>query len=421
MAVVTFDKVDVVFGPKPAAALALLDEGEDKESIFEATGHVVGVEGASFAVEEGEIFVIMGLSGSGKSTLLRCVNGLNRVTRGRVLVEDEGGQVDVSRAEREVLRRLRMKRISMVFQQFALMPWRNIGENVAFGLEVRGVAKAERERRVREVLELVHLAQWLDKYPHELSGGMQQRVGLARAFATDADILLMDEPFSALDPLIREHLQDELLEFQRKLKCTILFVSHDLDEALKLGSRVAMMEGGRIIQVGRPEEIITRPNTEYVREFVANVNPLNVLRGASLMRLRAELERDPEAADTVYLDRAGRYRCRLDGDGRPTASTADGVPARLVVYNPSLELTSLAATDIVTGTLETTMRTAIEVRHATERPMPLLDEAGRLVGVIGAIELLAGMLRRSESQGAAPGAPEEVADEGAGLAPRARG
>ncbi len=396
MAVVDFDKVDIVFGDKPEDALALLDAGESKDTIFERTGHVVGVTGASLAVEEGEIFVIMGLSGSGKSTLLRCVNGLNRVTRGRVVVREGDADVDIATCGAATLRRLRMNRISMVFQQFALMPWRTVRDNVAYGLEIRGVPKAERYQRVEEVLGLVRLAEWRDKYPHELSGGMQQRVGLARAFATDADILLMDEPFSALDPLIREHLQDELLDFQRELQRTILFVSHDLDEALKLGTRVAIMEGGRIIQVGRPEDIISRPATEYVSRFVASVNPLNVLSGVTLMRPLGELERDPGAPETVFLDRAGRCRCRLDGEGRPAEVMADGAPGRLVLHHDSLDLGSLGAGDVVAGTPATPMRVAIEVRHATGLPLPILDEGGRLVGVIGISELLGAMLRRDK-------------------------
>lgn len=284
MAAISFDHVDVVFGADPALALALMDEGLTREDVLTRTGSVVGVHDAHLDIEEGEICVLMGLSGSGKSSLLRCVNGLNSVSRGRVLVEHEGRQVDIASAAPALLRSLRMNRISMVFQQFALMPWRTIHENVGLGLELRGLSRQERDRQVDEKLTLVRLDQWADKRPHELSGGMQQRVGLARALATNADILLMDEPFSALDPLIREHLQEELLELQRNLRKTIVFVSHDLDEALKIGTHIAIMDGGRVVQYGTPEEIVTRPGNEYVRAFVANVNPLNVLKAASIMR-----------------------------------------------------------------------------------------------------------------------------------------
>jgi len=281
---IRFEHVDVIFAAAPAQALALLDEGLDREQVLQRCAAVVGVHDAHLCIDEGEICVLMGLSGSGKSSLLRCVNGLNRVSRGRVLVSHEGSQVDIASATPALLRELRMNRISMVFQQFALMPWRSIRDNVGLGLELRGVERAERQRRVDEKLALVRLQQWADKLPHELSGGMQQRVGLARALATDADILLMDEPFSALDPLIREHLQDELLELQRNLKKTIVFVSHDLDEALKIGTHIAIMDAGKVVQFGTPEAIVNTPANEYVRAFVANVNPLNVLTAASVMR-----------------------------------------------------------------------------------------------------------------------------------------
>ena len=241
------------------------------------------------------------------------------------------------------------------------------------------------------MLDQVGLGSWLDHYPHELSGGMQQRVGLARAFATDAEILLMDEPFSALDPLIRERLQDELLALQETLRRTILFVSHDLDEALKIGTRIAIMEGGRIVQVGPPEKIVTEPADEYVRQFVANVNPLNVLRGVTLMRPLAELR----SQDGVHLlDDASAMFCRLDSDGRPEACSLEGARAVLVPFREGLDLASLANGTIVTGSPETTMRTALEVRHETGRSMPLLDGGGRLVGVIGAKELLAALVHR---------------------------
>jgi len=237
--------VDILFGGDARAALDLLDRGADRQEIHDATGSVVGVAGASLTVRTGEICVLMGLSGSGKSTLLRAVNGLCRVTRGAVLVRDGEAMQDMAGCDAAVLRRMRMERIAMVFQQFALLPWRTVHENVGFGLELRGAGRAERDAIVAEKLELVALGPWRDRFVHELSGGMQQRVGLARALATDSDILLMDEPFSALDPLIRERLQDELLDLQRRLGKTVLFVSHDLNEALRLGRHIAIMEAGR--------------------------------------------------------------------------------------------------------------------------------------------------------------------------------
>ena len=407
MAVITFDRVDVIFGRKVKEALALLDAGADKDRVFEETGQVVGVQDASLEVEAGEIFVLMGLSGSGKSTLLRCVNGLNKVARGRVLIDVGGQEIDITDCDPRLMRQLRMERVSMVFQQFALMPWRTIAANVALGLEMRGVPKAERRKRVAEVLEQVGLGSWLDHHPHELSGGMQQRVGLARAFATDAEILLMDEPYSALDPLIRERLQDELLALQRAMQRTILFVSHDLDEALKIGTRIAIMEGGRIVQVGPPETIVTEPADDYVRQFVANVNPLNVLRGVSLMRPLAALRSE----DGVHLlDDASAMFCRLDSGGRPTALALEGAPARLVPHRDDLDLGALGNGEIVAGGPETTMRTALEVRHETGRAMPLLDGGGRLIGVIGAAELLSALVHRGAGPAPPPGEDEPAAD-----------
>lgn len=281
---VRFDHVDIVFGPDPHRAFPMIDAGKPVAEINAETGQIVGVMNATFDVKEGEIVVLMGLSGSGKSTLIRAVNGLNKVSRGKVALADGDGEVEVSRCNAATLRRVRRTRVAMVFQQFGLLPWRTVADNVAFGLELCGVDQAEIDRRVKTQLDLVHLTSWAGKKVQELSGGMQQRVGLARAFATEAPILLMDEPFSALDPLIRDKLQDELLEFQRKLKRTILFVSHDLDEAMKIGNRIVIMAGGRVIQVGTAQEIMLKPATPYVAEFVAHMNPLNVLRAADVMR-----------------------------------------------------------------------------------------------------------------------------------------
>jgi len=268
---IRFEKVDILFGSAPQKALPLVDSGKTREEILEATGQVLGCADATLSVEKGAICVLMGLSGSGKSTLLRAVNGLNKVTRGKVLVSDAGAMVDVASCDEATLRRIRRLRCSMVFQQFALLPWRTVRENAAFGLEVRGADSSEIDRIVTEKLEIVGLADWADKHAHELSGGMQQRVGLARALVTDADILLMDEPFSALDPLIRARLQDELLELQERLNKTILFVSHDLGEAMKIGRHIAIMDGGRIVQHGPPQEILDNPANDYVAEFVSHL------------------------------------------------------------------------------------------------------------------------------------------------------
>lgn len=268
---ISFREVDIVFGPRPQAALALIDQNQSRDEILDTTGQVLGCAGVSLDVQRGEICVLMGLSGSGKSTLMRAVNGLNTVVRGQVLVSSGTGQIDVASCSATELRDIRRNACSMVFQQFALLPWRTVRENVGFGLEIRGTEKSQANAIVEEKLETVGLSQWADKPIQSLSGGMQQRVGLARALATDADILLMDEPFSALDPLIRAKLQDELIELQARLDKTILFVSHDLGEALKIGRHIAIMEGGRIVQHDTPKNIIANPANDYVAAFVSHL------------------------------------------------------------------------------------------------------------------------------------------------------
>jgi len=333
-AALEFENVDILFAPESGrrrtaalkSASQMLDAGKDRNEIETATGVVVGVCQASLQVQQGQISVLMGLSGSGKSTLLRAANGLNRVTRGRVLVNDGEQQVDVAKCNAATLRRLRRSTIAMIFQQFGLLPWRTVRENVGLGLELRGDSAAERKRIVDEKLQLVGLERWADRYGHELSGGMQQRVGLARAFATDAAILLMDEPFSALDPLIRTKLQDELLTLQARVRKTILFVTHDLDEALKLGNQTSVLEGGRIVQTGTPEDIVLRPATAYVGEFVQHMNPLSVLNGRMVMRRWEDLPADGEQR---WLDTARQYGAVVDAQGRPVAASHAGQPLPL--------------------------------------------------------------------------------------------
>ncbi|GHA60874.1 choline ABC transporter ATP-binding protein [Amylibacter ulvae] len=283
-AAVIFDNVNIVFGGKPEQALPLMDQGLTRAEIQEQTNQVLGVHNCSLTVGTGEILVLMGLSGSGKSTLLRAVNGLNPVVRGAVHVNNGDEMIDVTKTDKATLRQIRLHRVAMVFQQFGLLPWRTVAQNVGFGLEMDGMDAGEMATRVKNQLDLVGLSDWADRKVGELSGGMQQRVGLARAFATEAPILLMDEPFSALDPLIRTRLQDELLELQATLKRTIIFVSHDLDEAFKIGDRIAIMEGGRIVQCGTPQEIVANPADEYVADFVAHMNPMGVLRASDIMQ-----------------------------------------------------------------------------------------------------------------------------------------
>lgn len=267
-----------IFGPQPKHAMNLLKQGLDKDAIFEKTETTIGVQGASFKIYTGEIFVIMGLSGSGKSTMVRMLNRLIEPTAGQVLIDGE----DITAMSDEQLVKLRRAKMSMVFQSFALMPHMTVIQNAAFGLEMDGIDKATREKRALQALEQVGLEAWAESSPDELSGGMQQRVGLARGLAVDPDILLMDEAFSALDPLIRTEMQDELLKLQSKAKRTIVFISHDLDEAMRIGDRIAIMEGGRVVQVGTPEEILQNPADAYVQAFFRGVDPTNILTAGDI-------------------------------------------------------------------------------------------------------------------------------------------
>lgn len=334
---VEFNKVNIVFGDHPNRALPLMDAGKSRQEIQQETGQILGVHDCSLTVETGEILVLMGLSGSGKSTLLRAVNGLNPVCRGAVTIHDDGWSCEVGSASTPDLLKVRRECVAMVFQQFGLLPWRTVRENVGLGLELGGQSATQRRAKVDEQLELVGLMDRADAKVGELSGGMQQRVGLARAFVTEAPILLMDEPFSALDPLIRTRLQDELLELQSKLKRTIIFVSHDLDEAFKIGNRIALMEGGRIVQCGTAREIIARPASGYVADFVAHMNPLGVLRASDIMQpapARApntpEIHPDAPIRDVMELLRKEPAVAVTDGGKTLGRITRESVIGRLL-------------------------------------------------------------------------------------------
>lgn len=268
-----------IFGRNQKQGIKLLKEGSTKEDILKETGMTVGVNQCSFEVKEGEVFVIMGLSGSGKSTLIRLINRLIEPSHGSIYIDGK----DLSKMDKNELRETRRSKLSMVFQSFALFPHRTILENTGYGLEIQGMEKSERDEIALNSLKLVGLEGYENQYPDQLSGGMQQRVGLARALATDSDILLMDEAFSALDPLIRKEMQDELLDIQDKMKKTILFITHDLDEALKIGDRIALMKDGVIVQIGTPEEILTKPADDYVEKFVEDVDISKVLTAQNVM------------------------------------------------------------------------------------------------------------------------------------------
>jgi glycine betaine/proline transport system ATP-binding protein len=394
-AAVEFQNVDILFARQPGRAgrtamreaLAALDAGGTRSDIQSKFGVIVGVAGANLSVASGEISVLMGLSGSGKSTLLRAANGLNPVTRGHVRIRDGESDVDVATCNTGELRRVRRERVAMVFQQFGLLPWRTVRENVGLGLELRGEGVAARKSVVDEKLELVGLSQWADRYVSELSGGMQQRVGLARAFATDADILLMDEPFSALDPLIRGKLQGELLALQERVKKTILFVSHDMDEALRLGDRISILQNGRIIQTGTAEDIVLAPADDYVAEFVRHMNPLDVLTGAMIMCGRERMASDGGA---LWLDDARRYRLSLNSSQEALGLELDGVGHALRhIADDSAGEAALkdAQPGLAVVPASFSLHTIICLRQRTGHPV-LLSESGRIVGVCGEAEII---------------------------------
>ncbi|EJB8542714.1 TPA: choline ABC transporter ATP-binding protein [Vibrio parahaemolyticus] len=391
MDAITIENLDVVFGQQQSQALALLDQGKSRQEIIDETGQVVGVDNVSLTVKRGEICVLMGLSGSGKSSLLRTVNGLNDISRGSLKIQDGDDMVELANCNEQTLRHLRTHRVSMVFQKFALMPWLTVLDNVAFGLEMQGIGKAERRAKAREQLEMVGLSEWESKFPHELSGGMQQRVGLARAFAMDTDILLMDEPFSALDPLIRAQLQDELILLQEKLNKTILFVSHDLDEALKIGNNIAIMESGKLIQHGKPEQIILAPETDYVADFVAHTNPLNVLKGRSLMKSSDVLVREEERV-LICPDKEIWVTQEPKGLSLPNSEQS------LIQWvSESSNLDDVEANSLVQVNPNISMREAIELKQRSNQPL-LLVEDDKLVGVLSDHELYDALLGNFKSE-----------------------
>ncbi|MEM5529028.1 choline ABC transporter ATP-binding protein [Gammaproteobacteria bacterium AS21] len=386
MPAISIQNVDVIFGANSTKSLALLDQGKTRQEIIETTGDTVGVHNANIDIQEGEICVLMGLSGSGKSSLLRAINGLNKTSRGKLLVSDGDEMVDVASCDSATLLHMRSKRISMVFQNFALMPWLNVIDNVAFGLEMQGIAKKERRKKAHEQLVMVGLEQWADKLPSELSGGMQQRVGLARAFTMDTDILLMDEPFSALDPLIRSQLQDELLELQRRLKKTIVFVSHDLDEALKIGSKIGIMESAKIIQYDIAENIVLKPATAYVQDFVAHTNPLNVLKGHSLMTPLSEVDvlenADPQSHElNVTIDFKQGIHLVVDQQHHLLNVNQNGRVMDIQYCPEAEDIASLSTDSVTLVPADISMRRALEVKYHTGLPI-ILAEQDKVLGIL---------------------------------------
>ncbi|HJF31706.1 MAG TPA: glycine betaine/L-proline ABC transporter ATP-binding protein [Sporosarcina psychrophila] len=367
-----------IFGKNTKRASQLLNEGKTKNEILKATGATVGVKNASFDVYEGEIFVIMGLSGSGKSTLVRLLNRLIDPTMGNILLDGE----DIVKMNKEQLRNVRRKKIGMVFQNFALFPHKTILENAEYGLEIQGVAKVERQAKAKESLGLVGLAGYEDQYPSQLSGGMQQRVGLARALANGPDVLLMDEAFSALDPLIRKDMQDELLQLHNDMGKTIIFITHDLDEALRIGDRIALMKDGEIVQVGTPEEILMSPSNEYVERFVEDVDLSKVLTAGHIMK----------KADTVQVDRGARVALRMmkqlgissiyivDKANRLMGAVTAQDAGSAIETGKSLE--EIIISDLPMITSDTVLTDLFDVVSTAAIPVVVVDDNKKIQGII---------------------------------------
>ncbi len=369
-----------VFGKKERQAMELVRKGHSKNDILEKTGATVGVNQASFKVNQGEIFVIMGLSGSGKSTLVRLLNRLIEPTEGHILIDGE----DISDMDKEALRRVRREKISMVFQNFGLFPHRTILENTEYGLEVQGVAKEERQKKAEIALENAGLLPYKDQYPNQLSGGMQQRVGLARALANDPEILLMDESFSALDPLIRRDMQDELLQMQETMNKTIIFITHDLNESLRIGDRIAIMKDGEVVQIGTGEDILTNPANEYVERFVEDVDRSKVLTAENIM-MRPQFLREGKSGPRVALQRMraeGLSSMLVINDQQILKGYVTDKEILEAVQNGKTDFEGILHTDIPKVSKGTLVNELYDVIQDSQTPVAVVDKNDKLEGII---------------------------------------
>jgi glycine betaine/proline transport system ATP-binding protein len=370
--------VTKVFGKSPKQGLEMLNNGMSKKDILEKTGMTIGVNRANFEVHPGEIFVIMGLSGSGKSTLVRMINRLIEPTTGQVLIDNQ----DIVKLNANELREVRRKKLGMVFQQFALFPHRTVLGNVQYGLEIRGADKGLKTAKAMEALRQVGLEGYQNSFPSELSGGMQQRVGLARALANDPDILLMDEAFSALDPLIRKDMQDELLNLQDSMKKTIVFITHDLDEALRIGDRIALMKDGEIVQIGTAEEILTKPANEYVERFVEDVDFSKVLTAGHIMKRPEHIRHDRGPRVALQIMRDAGISSVYIVDKTQTLLGAITAQAASEAVKDGKSLLEAMSRDIQTVTPETLIVDLLEKTATATLPVAVVDNGNHLKGII---------------------------------------
>ncbi|SDI15008.1 quaternary amine ABC transporter ATP-binding protein [Alteribacillus bidgolensis] len=394
MSKINVQELTKIFGSSPKEGLNYLEQGETKDKILEKTGMTVGVNRASFSVEAGEIFVIMGLSGSGKSTLIRLINRLIDPTDGKVLIDDE----DITKMDKQTLTETRREKLGMVFQKFGLFPFRTVLANVAYGLEIQGVEKSKREEQARRAIEDVGLKGYENSYPDQLSGGMQQRVGLARALANDTDILLMDEAFSALDPLIRQEMQDELLDLQNKLNKTVLFITHDLDEALKLGDRIAIMKDGRIVQVGTAEQILEHPADDYVSNFVKDVDRSKVLTAAHVMKKPAVLAayKDGPRVAVRKMEEAGVSSIFVVDKTKRLIGLLT-IDDAIKAYKNDISMEEVLRTDYHSTRPDTPLHELIAYAADTKYPITVTEE-GRLTGIISRVSILSGLVLGKEKE-----------------------
>ncbi|MDT2764389.1 glycine betaine/L-proline ABC transporter ATP-binding protein [Enterococcus asini] len=379
MAKVKVEHLTKVFGKKQQQALGMMAEDKSKTEILKKTGATVGVYDASFEVEEGEIFVIMGLSGSGKSTLIRLLNRLIDPTSGEIYIDG----VDIAKMGKEELQEVRRHKINMVFQSFALFPHRTILENTELGLELRGVSKEERRLKAEQALDNSGLLSFKDQYPDQLSGGMQQRVGLARALANDPEVLLMDEAFSALDPLIRREMQDELLDLQENVKKTIIFITHDLNEALRIGDRIALMKDGQVMQIGTGEEILTNPANQYVRDFVEDVDRSKVLTAKNIMEpaITMNIEADGPNVALNRMRKEGVSMLLAVDKKRQLKGSLTALKA-LEARRDGLDLKMVIDKNVKKIPEEMLVTDIFEVIKDAEAPLAVVDESDKLKGVV---------------------------------------
>lgn len=381
-----------IFGATPKKILRLIEEGKTKDEIFKFTDHNVGISQVNIEVEEGTIFVVMGLSGSGKSTLIRCLNRLIEPTEGEILIDGQ----NILTLNTKEMNELKRKKLAMVFQSFALLPHKTVLDNVAFGLEIHGMKKDERRKKAKESLELVGLSGYEESMPSDLSGGMQQRVGLARALAVSPDILLMDEAFSALDPLIRKEMQNELLALQDKMRKTIIFITHDLDEALNIGDKIAIMKDGEIVQVGTAEEILSRPANKYVRDFTENINRAKVITASTIMKqtdvlvqakdgVRSAMQKMKSASiSSIYvLDKERKLKGIV---------TIDDAHDLLKNNKENPDIGEIIDTNVKEVLPDTPIEDIMPLFQESKYPIAVTDENGKFKGIIFKATVISGIL-----------------------------